>query len=248
MIFLTWVSMRNWIISLRKVSLQLFPVKLGRFMGTVSLQTTAKLYPIFGRTNHIPKGQSLVTRMNVLTRTVRWLKPRDKERLDPRRKNRLPCWSGSFAPVASLVTLCLILSVAAVRRFMPLRSSVASGWELVSLLCHRPNKSRLAETYPARVIFLQPTDPEPALNPAHTIHPILVRVIGVPVTPADAAKLAEDDKFHFQCWALGLVTARPIDPKKGADHGIDGKIPFRTIPKPPSRSKSSSRSKAARRA
>jgi len=31
--------------------------------------------------------------------------------------------------------------------------------------------------------------------------------------------------------ALGLVGARPIEQKKGADHGIDGKILFRDDPK-----------------
>jgi hypothetical protein len=39
--------------------------------------------------------------------------------------------------------------------------------------------------------------------------------------------LAEQDKFQFQWWALGLVGARPVEQKKGADHGIDGKILFR---------------------
>ncbi len=58
--------------------------------------------------------------------------------------------------------------------------------------------------------------------------------------------LAEQDKYQFQWWALGLVGARPVEQKKGADHGIDGKILFRDDPRPPSRSKSSSRSRAAR--
>ena len=59
----------------------------------------------------------------------------------------------------------------------------------------------------------------------------VVRVIGEPVSPEDAAKLAEDDKYQFQWWALGLVGARPEEQKKGADHGIDGKILFRDDPK-----------------
>jgi hypothetical protein len=49
----------------------------------------------------------------------------------------------------------------------------------------------------------------------------LVRVIGEPTTPNEAATLAEEDKFRFQWWALGLVGARPVEQKKGADHGID---------------------------
>jgi DNA modification methylase len=59
----------------------------------------------------------------------------------------------------------------------------------------------------------------------------LVRIIGEPTTPNEAATLAEDDKYQFQWWALGLVGARPVEQKKGADHGIDGKILFRDDPK-----------------
>ena len=58
----------------------------------------------------------------------------------------------------------------------------------------------------------------------------LVRIIGEPTTPNEAATLAEDDKYQFQWWALGLVGARPVEQKKGADHGIDGKILFRDDP------------------
>jgi len=59
----------------------------------------------------------------------------------------------------------------------------------------------------------------------------VVRIIGEPTTPNEAFKLAEDDKYQFQWWALGLVGARPVEQKKGADHGIDGKILFRDDPK-----------------
>ena len=58
-----------------------------------------------------------------------------------------------------------------------------------------------------------------------------VRIIGEPTTPNEAATLAEEDKYQFQWWALGLVGARPVEQKKGADHGIDGKILFRDDPK-----------------
>ncbi len=51
-------------------------------------------------------------------------------------------------------------------------------------------------------------------------------VIGEPVSLPDAAKLAHDDPYQFQWWALGLVGARPVDQKKGADKGIDGRIYF----------------------
>lgn len=59
----------------------------------------------------------------------------------------------------------------------------------------------------------------------------LIRIIGEPTTPNEAATLAEEDKFQFQWWALGLVGARPVEQKKGADHGIDGKILFRDDPR-----------------
>ena len=52
------------------------------------------------------------------------------------------------------------------------------------------------------------------------------RVVGEPVTAQDAAALAEQDPYQFQWWALGLVGARPEEKKKGADHGIDGRLYF----------------------
>lgn len=52
------------------------------------------------------------------------------------------------------------------------------------------------------------------------------QVIGEPTTTEDAAELAESDKYQFQWWALGLVGARPVDQKKGADKGIDGRLYF----------------------
>ena len=56
---------------------------------------------------------------------------------------------------------------------------------------------------------------------------IEITTIGEPTTPNEAAVLADQDKYQFQWWALGLVSARPVEQKKGADHGIDGKILFR---------------------
>lgn len=52
------------------------------------------------------------------------------------------------------------------------------------------------------------------------------KVIGEPTDLGGAKQLAEDDKYQFQWWALGLVGARPVDEKKGADKGIDGHIYF----------------------
>ena len=51
-------------------------------------------------------------------------------------------------------------------------------------------------------------------------------VIGEPTSLPDAAALAEEDPYQFQWWALGLVKARPVDEKKGADRGIDGRRYF----------------------
>ncbi len=51
-------------------------------------------------------------------------------------------------------------------------------------------------------------------------------VVGEPVSAPDAAALAAADPFQFQCWALGLVGARPAETKKGADKGIDGRRYF----------------------
>ena len=51
-------------------------------------------------------------------------------------------------------------------------------------------------------------------------------VVGEPVSLPDATKLAGDDPYQFQWWALGLVGARPVEGKKGADKGIDGRIYF----------------------
>lgn len=51
-------------------------------------------------------------------------------------------------------------------------------------------------------------------------------VIGEPTDIEGARQLATDDPYQFQWWALGLVGARPVEQKKGADKGIDGRILF----------------------
>jgi site-specific DNA-methyltransferase (adenine-specific) len=53
-----------------------------------------------------------------------------------------------------------------------------------------------------------------------------INVIGEPTSLPDAEDLAKNDPYQFQWWALGLVGARPVEQKKGADKGIDGKIVF----------------------
>jgi DNA modification methylase len=53
------------------------------------------------------------------------------------------------------------------------------------------------------------------------------RTIGEPTTVDDARVLAQEDKFQFQAWALGLVGARVAgSAKKGGDKGVDGRLYF----------------------
>ena len=51
-------------------------------------------------------------------------------------------------------------------------------------------------------------------------------VIGEPVDLPGSRRLAQDDPYQFQWWALSLVGARPTEQKKGADRGIDGRLYF----------------------
>lgn len=52
-------------------------------------------------------------------------------------------------------------------------------------------------------------------------------VTGEPTTADDAARLAKEDPYQFEAWALGLVGARTnAKKKKGADQGIDGRLMF----------------------
>jgi site-specific DNA-methyltransferase (adenine-specific) len=52
-------------------------------------------------------------------------------------------------------------------------------------------------------------------------------VIGDPKDLESARALAEENRFQFEWWSLGLVDARPAqDKRKGADRGVDGYINF----------------------
>lgn len=53
-------------------------------------------------------------------------------------------------------------------------------------------------------------------------------VIGEPIDLKSAEKLAKQDPYQFQWWALGLIGARPTEneKRKGRDRGIDGYIYF----------------------
>ncbi|RPH92780.1 site-specific DNA-methyltransferase [candidate division KSB1 bacterium] len=64
------------------------------------------------------------------------------------------------------------------------------------------------------------------LKPLAVRDALSYRVIGEPVALQDARELADKDKYQFQWWALGLVDARPVEQKKGADQGIDGRRYF----------------------
>lgn len=55
-------------------------------------------------------------------------------------------------------------------------------------------------------------------------------VIGEPTSLPDAEQLARDDPYQFQWWALGLADARPVEQRKGADKGIDGRLYFHDEP------------------
>ena len=55
-------------------------------------------------------------------------------------------------------------------------------------------------------------------------------VVREPKDLAGAKQLAQEDKFQFECWALGIVGARSADKKKGADKGIDGRLYFHDEP------------------
>jgi hypothetical protein len=68
--------------------------------------------------------------------------------------------------------------------------------------------------------------PVAAEGPGDYVVPAGFRVVGEPVSLPDAEALAAADPYQFQWWALGLVGARPVEQKKGADKGIDGKIVF----------------------
>jgi SAM-dependent methyltransferase len=57
-----------------------------------------------------------------------------------------------------------------------------------------------------------------------------IKIVREPVTQSEAEDLARDDKFGFQCWAVGRLGAPPIEHRRGADRGIDGRIYFHDDP------------------
>jgi site-specific DNA-methyltransferase (adenine-specific) len=71
-------------------------------------------------------------------------------------------------------------------------------------------KKRLADGFP---------DLDPPIKSAY-------QVIGEPTDLEGAGLLAAENKYQFQYWTLGLVGARPVEERKGADRGIDGRLYF----------------------
>ncbi|MEX0776397.1 MAG: DNA methyltransferase [Phycisphaeraceae bacterium] len=70
-----------------------------------------------------------------------------------------------------------------------------------------------------------------SFNISNASDPPAYRVVGEPEDLAGARQLAAEDKFQFQAWALGLVKARVAgSARKGADHGIDGRLYFHDEP------------------
>lgn len=63
------------------------------------------------------------------------------------------------------------------------------------------------------------------------------KVVGEPIDLAGAEALAEQDPYQFQWWAVSKVYGRPVEQRKGADKGIDGKIYFHEDPEKPTKTK-----------
>jgi hypothetical protein len=56
--------------------------------------------------------------------------------------------------------------------------------------------------------------------------PVQYRVREEPTFLPDAEALALEDRLQFECWALSLVGARPVEQQRGADQGLDGRLFF----------------------
>lgn len=57
-----------------------------------------------------------------------------------------------------------------------------------------------------------------------------VEVVREPTTKSEAQALAREDPFQFEVWALSKVKAQNSDKRKGADRGVDGRLPFHEKP------------------
>ncbi|MCK4374330.1 MAG: restriction endonuclease, partial [Candidatus Brocadiae bacterium] len=68
--------------------------------------------------------------------------------------------------------------------------------------------------------------PDTVIEDERVVRGVEYDVIGEPPDVAGATALAAQDPYQFQFWALGLVGARPMEEKRGADRGIDGRLYF----------------------
>ncbi len=68
--------------------------------------------------------------------------------------------------------------------------------------------------------------PDKVIEDERVVRGVEYDVIGEPPDVKGAAALAQQDPYQFQFWALGLVGARPVEEKRGADRGIDGRLYF----------------------
>ncbi len=142
---------------------------------------------------------------------VRWLAPRDQERLGyPTQK-----------PEALLERI--------------IKASSNEGDVVLDPFCGCGTAVAVAERLKRRWIGIDLTHLAISLM-KHRLHDTFgdelspYRVIGLPEDVASARALAteseHDGRYQFEYWALGLVDARPSTGKKGADSGVDGYINF----------------------
>jgi len=50
--------------------------------------------------------------------------------------------------------------------------------------------------------------------------------VGEPTCLTEAKRLAEEDRYQFQWWILGILGAKKFEKKKGPDKAIDGRLKF----------------------
>jgi len=139
---------------------------------------------------------------------VRWLSPRDAERLGyPTQK--------PLGLMARIIECCTEPGDIVLDPFCGCGTTIAAAQKLnrrwigidITHLAINLIKVRLADTFSRKILGNY-------------------TVVGEPEDLQGAQALAEQDKYQFQYWALGLVGARPAasQEKKGADKGIDGRL------------------------
>lgn len=140
---------------------------------------------------------------------VRWLSPRDQERLGyPTQK-----------PLALLERI--------------IRASSNEGDVVLDPFCGCGTAVAAAEKLKRQWIGIDITHLAVALmknrlKTAFNLEPLKdYDVVGEPRDAGSARALWEQDPFQFQCWAVSLLEAQPQDkPKRGPDRGVDGLLYF----------------------